>query len=54
MIRRLLKEAWEMLCIALLGVPMMLVGYFAAFMVNGFKAGQFFYRAVHGRDEDEQ
>lgn len=49
---RLLKELWEFLCILVLGVPMMIVGYFGTFMVNGLATGNRLYSALHGPEVD--
>lgn len=42
-----LKALWELLCIIVLGVPMMLVGYFGTFVVFGLITGHRLYMEWH-------
>ena len=47
-----LKQLWELLCILLLGVPMMVVGYFGTFMVFGVVTGYRLYVQWHKPGEE--
>lgn len=38
---------WQLLCVAVLGVPMMLVGYFGTFVVNGILTGYRLHQLWH-------
>ena len=44
---RILKELWEFLCVLLLGVPMMIVGYFGTFLVRGVVVGHMLHTRWH-------
>lgn len=48
MIIKLLKEIWLFLCIALLGMPMIVIGYFGTFLVFGVITGHRLYMQWHG------
>jgi hypothetical protein len=42
-----MKKLWEFLCILLLGVPMMVVGYFGTFLMFGLLTGYRIYITLH-------
>lgn len=44
---KILKEIWELICLVLLALPGMLVGYLAGFIVNGVVTGFALQQRMH-------
>lgn len=47
-----MKKPIEWLLLITLGVPMMVVGYLAFFLFNGFMSGYAMARAFHSNEDD--
>lgn len=48
-----IKQLWELLCVCVLGVPMMAVGYFGTYLVFGVLTGYRLYTKWHRSEEDK-